>query len=250
MNRIGDPGHQRWGGDAAAESTPFWTLSTAGAVREWGVTEAPGHLHQENPDACAIQSLPKTTTSRCFRHGDLGGGPRAGLISRPCPDCWTRSAGRSTATGPAPGGDGATCRGGSRDRAGRREDRGEKTPRKKSRKKTMVLDVDGLPEGPWASPGPEANGTAILSPADVPRVGRRVVNSSKHGMDLIDGEDLSEEIDLDPQALKLTLRVVDRCRGRLCGSMIVRMDAGFPEPGAAAGAGVARRALHRSNPQE
>ena len=31
--------------------------------------------------------------------------------------------------------------------------------------------------------------------------------------------------------MKLTLRVVDRCRGRLCGSMIVRMDAGFPEPG-------------------
>ena len=29
----------------------------------------------------------------------------------------------------------------------------------------------------------------------------------------------------------MTLRVVDRCRGRLCGSMIVRMDAGFPEPG-------------------
>ena len=49
--------------------------------------------------------------------------------------------------------------------------------------------------------------------------------------DLIDGEIYPGASYLGKQALKLTLRVVDRCRGRLCGSMIVRMDAGFPEPG-------------------
>ena len=49
--------------------------------------------------------------------------------------------------------------------------------------------------------------------------------------DLIDGEIFPGASYLGNKALKLTLRVVDRCRGRLCGSMIVRMDAGFPEPG-------------------
>ena len=49
--------------------------------------------------------------------------------------------------------------------------------------------------------------------------------------DLIDGELYPGASYLGDKALKLTLRVVDRCRGRLCGSMIVRMDAGFPEPG-------------------
>ena len=49
--------------------------------------------------------------------------------------------------------------------------------------------------------------------------------------DLIDGELYPGASDLGNRALKLTLRVVDRCRGCLCGSMIVRMDAGFPEPG-------------------
>ena len=49
--------------------------------------------------------------------------------------------------------------------------------------------------------------------------------------DLIDGEIFPGASYLGKKALKLTLRVVDRCRGRLCGSMIVRMDAGFPEPG-------------------
>ncbi len=49
--------------------------------------------------------------------------------------------------------------------------------------------------------------------------------------DLIDGEIFPGASYLGKKALKLTLRVVDHCRGRLCGSMIVRMDAGFPEPG-------------------
>ena len=49
--------------------------------------------------------------------------------------------------------------------------------------------------------------------------------------DLIDGEIFPGASYLGKKALKLTLRVVDRCRGRVCGSMIVRMDAGFPEPG-------------------
>ena len=68
--------------------------------------------------------------------------------------------------------------------------------------------------------------------------------------DLIDGEIFPGASYLGKKALKLTLRVVDHCRGRLCGSMIVRMDAGFPEAGAAEGAGVERRTLYRSNPQE
>ena len=49
--------------------------------------------------------------------------------------------------------------------------------------------------------------------------------------DLIDGEIFPGASYLGKKALKLTLRVVDHCRGRLCGSMIVRMDAGFPKPG-------------------
>ena len=53
--------------------------------------------------------------------------------------------------------------------------------------------------------------------------------------DLIDGEIFPGASYLGKKALKLTLRVVDRCRGRLCGSMIVRMDAGFPSRGCCRG---------------
>ena len=58
----------------------------------------------------------------------------------------------------------------------------------------------------------------------------RVASCAETG-DLIDGELFPGASHLGKRALKLTLRVVDRCRGRLRGSMIVRMDAGFPEPG-------------------
>ena len=109
---------------------------------------------------------------------------------------------------------------------GRRRKRGEKTPRKKRRKKTMVLDVDGLPvEVHGHPPGSEWNGYYRQ------RMYHGLVASCAETGDLIDGEIYPGASYLGKQALKLTLRVVDRCRGRLCGSMIVRMDAEFPEPG-------------------
>ena len=109
---------------------------------------------------------------------------------------------------------------------GRRRKRGEKTPRKKRRKKTMVLDVDGLPvEVHGHPPGSEWNGYYRQ------RMYHGLVASCAETGDLIDGEIYPGASYLGKQALKLTLRVVDRCRGRLCGSMIARMDAGFPEPG-------------------
>ena len=74
--------------------------------------------------------------------------------------------------------------------------------------------------------GSEWNG--LLSPADVPRVGGELCRDG--GPDR-PGRFFPGASYLGKKALKLTLRVVDRCRGRLCGSMIVRMDAGFPEPG-------------------
>ena len=49
--------------------------------------------------------------------------------------------------------------------------------------------------------------------------------------DLLDGELYPGASYLGDKALKMTLRLVDQCRGRLCDSMLVRMDAGFPEPG-------------------
>ena len=88
--------------------------------------------------------------------------------------------------------------------------------------------------GPWA--GSEwiiASGSTVASCAETG--------------DLIDGEIFPGASYLGKKALKLTLRVVDRCRGRVCGSMIVRMDAGFPEPGLLQG--LEKRALYR-NPQE
>ena len=109
---------------------------------------------------------------------------------------------------------------------GRRRKRGGKTPRKKRRKKTMVLDVDGLPvEVHGHPPGSEWNGYYRQ------RMYHGLVASCGETGDLIDGEIFPGASYLGKQALKLTLRVVDHCRGRLCGSMIVRMDAGFPEPG-------------------
>ena len=109
---------------------------------------------------------------------------------------------------------------------GRRRKRGKKTPRKKRRKKTMYLDVDGLPvEVHGHPPGSEWNGYYRQ------RMYHGLVASCAETGDLIDGEIFPGASYLGKKALKLTLRVVDRCRGRVCGSMIVRMDAGFPEPG-------------------
>ena len=90
----------------------------------------------------------------------------------------------------------------------------------------MVLDVDGLPvEVHGHPPGSEWNGYYHQ------RMYHGLVASCAETGDLIDGEIFPGVSYLGKKALKLTLRMVDRCRGRLCGSMIVRMDAGFPEPG-------------------
>ena len=98
--------------------------------------------------------------------------------------------------------------------------------RRKRGKKTMYLDVDGLPvEVHGHPPGSEWNGYYRQ------RMYHGLVASCAETGDLIDGEIFPGASSLGKKALKLTLRVVDRCRGRLCGSMIVRMDAGFPEPG-------------------
>ena len=75
---------------------------------------------------------------------------------------------------------------------------------------------------PW-----EANGNGYYRQ----RMDHGLVASCAETGDLIDGEIFPGASYLGKKALKLTLRVVDRCRGRVCGSMIVRMDAGFPEPG-------------------
>ncbi len=109
---------------------------------------------------------------------------------------------------------------------GRRRKRGKKTPRKKRRKKTMYLDVDGLPvEVHGHPPGSEWNGYYR--------------QRMYHGL----VASCAETGESGSQALKLTLRVVDRCRGRA-----VRLDDradGCGVPGAAAaGAGVEKRALY------
>ena len=94
------------------------------------------------------------------------------------------------------------------------------------RKKRMVLDVDGLPvEVHGRQPGSGWNGYYRQ------RMYLGLVASCGETGDLIDGELYPGATYLGNKALKLTLRVVEKCRGRLCGSMIVRMDAGFPEPG-------------------
>ena len=109
----------------------------------------------------------------------------------------------------------------------------------------MVLDVDGLPvEVHGHPPGSEWNGYYRQ------RMYLGLVASCGETGDLIDGEIFPGASYLGKKALKLTLRVVDHCRGRLCGSMIVRMECGVPGAGAAEGAGVEKRALYRSNPQE
>ena len=107
---------------------------------------------------------------------------------------------------------------------GRRRKQGKQ--RKQRRKKRMFLDVDGLPvEVHGRQPGSQWSGYYRQ------RMYLGLVASCGETGDLIDGELFPGASYLGNKALKLTLRAVDRCRGRLCGSMIVRMDAGFPEPG-------------------
>ena len=111
---------------------------------------------------------------------------------------------------------------------GRRLKTGKKCgkPRKQRRKKTMVLDVDGLPV--------EVHGHQLGSQWSGyyhQRMYLGLVASCAETGDLLDGELYPGASYLGNKALKMTLRVVDRCRGRLCDSMLVRMDAGFPEPG-------------------
>ena len=90
----------------------------------------------------------------------------------------------------------------------------------------MFLDVDGLPvEVHGRQPGSQWSGYYRQ------RMYLGLVASCGETGDLIDGELFPGASYLGNKALKLTLRAVDRCRGRLCGSMIVRMDAGFPGPG-------------------
>ena len=52
------------------------------------------------------------------------------------------------------------------------------------------------------------------------------------------------------QSLKLTLRVVDRCRGRPCGSMIVRINAEFPKQRLLIGLEPGASSVIAPNPQE
>ena len=106
----------------------------------------------------------------------------------------------------------------------RRRKSGKK--RKQRRNQTMVLDVDGLPvEVHGHQPGSQWSGYYRQ------RMYLGLVASCAETGDLLDGELYPGASYLGKKALKMTLRVVDRCRGRLCGSMRVRMDAGFPEPG-------------------
>ena len=90
----------------------------------------------------------------------------------------------------------------------------------------MVLDVDGLPvEVHGHQPGSQWSGYYHQ------RMYPGLVASCAETGDLLDGELYPGASYLGDKALKMTLRVVDRCRGRLCDLMRVRMVAGFPEPG-------------------
>ena len=114
-------------------------------------------------------------------HGGLGGGPGAGVAADLVPTAGHAQPGGEP-SGPAPGGDGA---GVPSDRDDRRPaaKTGKKTPRKKRRKKTMVLDVDGLPvEVHGHPPGSEWNGYYRQ------RMYHGLVASCAETGDLIDGE--------------------------------------------------------------
>ena len=107
---------------------------------------------------------------------------------------------------------------------GRRRKSGKK--RTLRRKKTMGLGVGRSPGGgPWTPAGKPME--RVLSPENVSWVGGELRRDARPvRRELYPGGSY-----LGNRALKMTLRVVDRFRGRVCGSMIVRMDAGFTEPG-------------------
>ena len=94
------------------------------------------------------------------------------------------------------------------------------------RKKTLYIDVDGLPvEVHGGQPGSEWNGDYRR------RMYQALVASSGETGDLLDGELRCGASYLGHGALEFIVGVVERCRGRLCESVVVRMDAGFPEAG-------------------
>ena len=94
------------------------------------------------------------------------------------------------------------------------------------RKKTLYIDVDGLPvEVHGGQPGSEWNGYYRR------RMYQALVASSGETGDLLDGELRCGASYLGHGALEFIVGVVERCRGRLCESVVVRMDAGFSEAG-------------------
>lgn len=117
---------------------------------------------------------------------------------------------------------------------------------RRKRQQTMVLDVDGLPvEVHERPPGSEWNGHYRQ------RMYHAVIASCAETGGLLDGDLHPGARHLGKVTLKFTLRVVDRVRGRLCGSVTVRLDVGFPEPGLLEGLesrGVPYIARIRKNP--
>ena len=177
-------------------------------------------------------------------HGGLGGGPGAGVAADLVPTAGHAQPGGEP-SGPAPGGDGAGVPSDRDDRRPAAKTGEKRTPRKKRRKKTMYLDVDGLPvEVHGHPPGSEWNGYYRQ------RMYHGLVASCAETGDLIDGEIFPGASYLGEKGAE-----VDAPGGGPLSGACVRLDdradgCGVPGAGAAEGAGVERCALYRSNPQE
>ena len=92
--------------------------------------------------------------------------------------------------------------------------------------KTLHIDIDGLPvEVHGAKPGSEWNGYYGQ------RMYQALVASCAETGDMLDGLILPGACNVAKGSEEFIVDVVRRCRGRLGESVIVRMDAGFPEPG-------------------